>query len=297
MKQTLVFLSAILLISTALFCSSNYKFEKNLTLDRNESYSNNIISFGGNIDIKGNVKHSLILIGGSLKLDGEIGEDIICIGAHVEISENALVKGDVFAIGGKLSKAPGAKLMGDFTNFRFDLKKIESTLIPILSDVRIFTFFKIIKIILWFVITLIVFAVFPRKINRAENLFANYILKIGAVGLISLFSFFFLLFVFIIMSFILIGIPLLFALLLCYFFTFILGRTILFYYIGDKIAAGLRLKNITPSLFVLFGVIFYGILNFIPLVGPIILLILNIFEVGIGVGFIARKRLNLIDNG
>lgn len=297
MKQTIVFLTVILLISTALFCSSNYKFEKNLSLARNEYYPNNIISFGGNINIKGKVKHSLILIGGSLKLDGEVDEGIICIGAHVEISENAIVKGDVFAIGGRLTKAPAAKLMGDFTNVRFDLKKIESTLIPFLSDVRISTFFKIIKIILWFVITLIVFAIFPHKINRAEKLFSNYILKIGALGLLSLFSFFFLLFVFIIMSFILIGIPLLFALLLCYFFIFILGRTIIFYYIGHKIAAGLRLKDITSSLFVLFGAIFYGILNFIPVAGPIILLILNIFEIGIGVGFIARKRLNLIDNG
>ncbi len=293
MKQAIVFLIAVFFISAALFCASNYKFEKNLSLAANESYTDNIISLGGNIDIKGKVKHSIYLIGGSLKLDGEVAEDIMCIGAQVEIGGNALVKGDVYAIGGKLTRSPAAKLMGDFTNFRFDLKKIESTLMPILSDARIFTFFKTIKIILWFVITLIVFAVFPRQVNRAEELFAKHILKIGALGIVSLFSFLFLLFIFIIMIFILIGIPFLFALLLCYFFVFILGRTVLFYYIGDKIAAGLRLKNITAPLFILFGVLIYGILNFIPVAGPIILLILNIFEIGIGVGFIARKKMKL----
>lgn len=294
MKRIVFLLSAISLIPAVLLCSSNYKIEKNLTVPQNETYTNNIISFGGKIDIKGKIEHSLILLGGSLKLDGEVGEEIICISAKVEIGENAVVKGDVFLIGGELTKNPNAKLMGDFTSFRFDLKKIESTLLPFLEDARTFTFFKTIKIILWFIITLIVFAVVPRKINSAESLFKKHILKIGGVGLLSLFSFIFLLFVFIIMMFILIGIPLLFVLLLSYFFTFIFGRTVIFYYIGNKIASVLKLKHVIPSLFILFGVIFYGLLNFLPVVGPVILLIINVFEIGIGVGFIFRKKLNLL---
>lgn len=294
MKRIISVLIAILFIPTVLTCSTNYKFEKDLKIGQNESYGNNIISFGGDIDIKGKLEHSLILLGGSLTVDGEVGEDIICIGSEVKISETAVVKGDLFSIGGVLTKNTAAKLMGDFTYFRFDLKKIESTLLPFLSDARTFTFFKIIKIILWFIITLLVFAVLPRKIISAEELFEKHILKIGAVGLVSFFSFIFLLFVFIIMLFILIGIPLLFALLLVYFATFIFGRTVIFYYIGNKIAGGLKLKNIMPSLFILFGVIFYALLEFVPVVGPVILLIINLFEIGIGVGFILRKKLRLV---
>jgi hypothetical protein len=294
MKRKIAFLIAISFIPSILFCSSNYNFEKNLTIGQNDSYKNNIISFGGDINIKGKLEHSLILIGGSLKFDGEVGEDIICILSEVEIGGNALVRGDLFSIGGMLTKNPTAKLMGDFTYFRFDLKKIESTLIPFLSDAKTFTFFKTIKIILWFIITLIVFAIIPHKIISAGELFEKHKLKIAAVGLLSLFSFIFLLFVFILMFFILIGIPLLFALLLLYFAAFIFGRTVIFYYIGNKITGSLNLKNTMPALFILLGVIFYGLLKFVPVVGPVILLILNLFEIGIGVGFILRKRLGLL---
>jgi hypothetical protein len=295
MKKIIFFLSAISLIPVVLLCSSNYKFEKNVTVPQNEIFSDNVISFGGTIDIKGKLEHSLILIGGSLTLDGEVGEDIICFGSRIEIGGKARVQGDLYAIGGKLTKETTAKLMGDFTYFRFDLKKIESTVIPFLSDARTFTFFKIIKIILWFIITLIVFAVVPQKIIGADALFDKHKLKIGTVGLLSLFSFIFLLFVFILMFFILIGIPLLFALLLIYFAIFIFGRTVIFYYIGNKIADGLKLKNIMPALFILFGWVVYGLLKFVPVVGPVILLIINLFEIGIGVGFILRKKLKLVE--
>ncbi len=294
MKRIIFFLSAISLMPLVLLCSSNYKFKKKLTVPQNETYKDNVISLGGTIDIQGKLEHSLILIGGSIKLDGEVGEDIICFGSQIEIGGKARVNGDLYVIGGKLTKDTSAKLMGDFTYFRFDLKKIESTLIPFLSDGKTFTFFKTIKIILWFIITLIVFAVVPKKIIRAEALLDKNKLKIGAVGLLSLFSFIFLLFVFVLMIFILIGIPLLFALLLLYFATFIFGRTVIFYYIGNKIADGLKLKNIMPALFILFGVIVYGLLKFVPVVGPVILLIINLFEIGIGVGFILRKKLKLV---
>ncbi|MCK4760617.1 MAG: hypothetical protein KAW12_00360 [Candidatus Aminicenantes bacterium] len=284
---------AVLLCPALLFSSSNFKFEKELVVPPDGVYKDNVISFGGSIEIKGKLEHTLILINGTLKLSGEVGEDIICFFSQVEIAENARVKGDLFVIGGKMTKAAGVKIGGDSTYFRFDMKKIESTLIPFLADARSFTFFKTLKIILWFIITLIVFAVIPHRINSAEEIVEKYKLKIVALGLVAFVSFLVLLILFVVMFFILIGIPLLFGLFLIYFAAFIFGRTVIFFYIGNKIAALLKLKNLMPSLFILLGAVFYALLQFIPIAGPVVLLVINLFEVGIGVGYIFRKKLGV----
>ena len=40
---------------------------------------------------------------------------------------------DLFVIGGTLERSPGAKVSGEFFYFKFNLQKIENTIIPILS--------------------------------------------------------------------------------------------------------------------------------------------------------------------
>ena len=190
-----------------------------------------------------------------------------------------------------MEREPGAKVEGEFVYFKFDLKKIENTIIPILSDSRTLSFLKAVKIILWFIIALVVFAAVPRKINSAEEIFDKHRLKIGVVGFLSLFSFIILLFIFIILSFVFIGIPFLIILILLYFITFIFGRTVMFYYIGIKLSHLLKFKNITPAIFIMIGIIFYALLKFLPVLGPILLIVLNIFELGIGVSYFLRKKL------
>lgn len=291
MRKLAILLAAALIVPALLLPASNFKLKKNIDVPREQTFKDNIISFGGDVRIDGLFEHSLILIGGTVELQGQVGEDIICIASTVTMGPNALVRGDLYVIGGSLERETGSRVMGEFTYFRFDLKKIETTLIPLLSDGSTLAFFKTLKIIFWFIICLVLFAVVPHKIQLADDIFERTPLKVGLVGIVSIFSFIFLLFVSIILSFVLIGIPLLFILSVGYFVIFVFGRTVFFYYIGGKIAAGLKLNNVMPSLFILFGVIFYGLLKFVPLVGPIILIVVNIFEVGIGVTYLLRNKL------
>jgi hypothetical protein len=275
------------------FYAADYEMEKELTVKENTIYPNSIISIGGNIYVKGSVKESIIMIGGSLKLDGEVKQDVICIATDIKLKKNAWIKGELLVFGGELDRHPESKVTGEFFYFRFDLKKIENTLIPIISDAQTITFLKILKIIFWLILTLVVLAIVPQKVTQADEIFDKNILKIGLTGLISLFIFIFLLILLIIMSFLIIGIPFLFLLILAYFVILIFGRTVIFYYIGRKISHSLRLKNITPGIYLLFGVIFYTLLKFLPLLGVVLLMIMNIFEIGIGVGFFLRKKIRL----
>jgi hypothetical protein len=276
-----------------LVAKSDFKFEKELTVAQDNIYDSSVISIGGKIDIRGKVKQSVIMIGGRLSLDGEVREDVICFGSQVKIGRNAIINGDFLVIGGNLNRDSLSRVKGEFFYFRFDLKKIESTIIPIISDSRTITFLRILKIIFWLIIALIVFAVVPEKINQANDLFDKNIAKTGLYGLIAVFSFLFFMIVFIILTFLIIGIPLLLLLVLAYFVVLILGRTVMFFFIGSKIHTALGLKKIWPSLFILMGVGLYTLLKFLPYLGPVLLTIMNIFEIGIGVSFLLRKRLKL----
>ena len=307
MKKTLSLLfifvviagSALSLLPTSggiVLPASDYKMKKNITIRGDQTFPQSIISFKGKLDIKGTVKESVILLGGQLNLDGVVEEDVICFAADVKIGENTHIKRDLFVIGGTLDRDPAAKVDGEYFYFKFDLKKLENSIIPILADSKTFSLFKAIRIILWFIIALIVFALVPKKINAAEEIFDNHGLKIGAVGFLSLFSFIFLVFISIILSFIVIGIPIFIFLVILYFVTYVFGRTVIFYYIGIKLSHLVKMKNIAPALFILVGVIFYALLKLLPYVGPLLLIILNIFELGIGVSYFLRKKLKFVSD-
>lgn len=292
-KFILLLVIEILIVTGLVFPASDFKLEKDVTLPENETCSHSIVSLKGKLDIKGSVKESVLLVGGSLSLDGVVAEDVICIASRVTIGKNAVIKRDLFIIGGSLEKEPDAKVEGEFFYFKFDLKRIENTIIPILSDSRTISFFKAINIILWFIIALIVFVVVPQRINRAEEIFESHLMKIGVIGLLALFCFIFLLFISIILSFVIIGIPLFIALILFCFITYVFGRTVMFYFLGIKLTHLLKLKTLPPAIFLLVGVILYALLKFLPILGPVLLVVLNIFEFGIGVGYFFRKRLRV----
>jgi hypothetical protein len=299
MKKLSLLVIGVIILAGVLLPDTNFKMVKNLSVDAGASYPNSILSLGGTVEVAagGKISGSVILIGGNLNLEGEILEDVICVAATIRLGDRAHIKGDFFVISGELTPPDKItvekKVDGEYLNFKFNLKKIESTLIPIFSDSQSLALFKVIKIVFWLIVTLIVLAVVPRKINYAEEMFERHILKISATGIISLFTFVFLLFVFIILCFVIIGIPLLFILVIAYFITYIFGRTVMFYFIGIKLSRRLKLKNITPALFILIGAALYAALKFLPFAGPIILIVMNVCEIGIGVGYFFRKRLKL----
>lgn len=293
MKRSFIFLISIFMISISIIYGSDFKVKKDLILQENEVFDDNIISIGGNIDIKGKVNKSIIIIGGKLRLFGYVEEDLICISSDVKIYKSAFIKGDLFVIGGKLEKDPEMRLQGEYSYFKFNLKKIETTLLPIISDSQSMTFFKAAKIILWLILALIIFAIIPKKINHAEEIFEKNMLRIGITGILSILAFILLFLVFIILSFVIIGIPLLFILLLFYFALIMFGRTVLLYFIGIKILKTVNIKNVTSALFIFVGISFYLMLKFLPVFGPILLIIFNIFEIGIGMSFLFRKKIPL----
>lgn len=288
-----VLLILVLLWGVGLPAKSDFKLQKNLMVDQDTHYADSVVSLGGRIEVRGVAEQSIFMVGGSLVIEGQVNKDVICFATDVKIGKSARIRGELLLIGGNLERHEESRVNGEFFYFRFDLKKIESTLIPIISDSKTIAFLRIIKIIFWFILALLVLAIVPQKIMLAHELFEKNIVKMGVIGLISMLSFLFLLILFIVLLFLIIGIPLLLLLILVYFCVLILGRTVIFYYIGNRISGMLGLRNISASFLLLFGVLFYTVLKFLPVLGPMVLAVMGIFELGIGIGFILRNRISL----
>ena len=136
MKKFILLLAVEILFISGLLFSADFKLEKNVTVPENKTCDYSIVSLKGELDIKGSVKESILLVGGRLTLDGVVEEDVICIASEVKIGSHALIKRDLYVIGGTLEKDPGANVKGEYFYVKFNLEKIENTLIPILSDSR-----------------------------------------------------------------------------------------------------------------------------------------------------------------
>lgn len=266
---------------------------ESLRIEPGQTHPKSITSFGGSIEIRGKIEESVYLIGGRLVVSGEIGQDVICIGSTVEIMENALIRKDLIVIGGKLNKSEKSKINGEFFYIRTrdDLKKMAQTLLPFLPGGADISFFKIIKIVFWLILSLVMLAIFPVKITEACDLLERAPGRVSVIGIASMILFVFLLLAFVLLSLILIGIPLLLILIVGYFAALVFGRAVVFYFLGRKIADSLNRKNINPPVFLLIGVLVYGIFKFIPFVGVLFLVLLDIFVIGISVGYFFRRKL------
>ncbi len=259
----------------------------------NKVVENNLVSIGKNIIVNGVVNKNLIKIGGSLKLNGKVGKDVVCISSKVELGKDFSIKGDLIVIGGSLRGKDESRVGGDIHNINFSFEKIETSLSPVVLNSKTVNLIKIIFLVMSLIVSLFLFSIIPVRIKRAEELLSDNFLRIGLLGIVSVFSFVLLFLLSVILSFIYVGIPMLLILLMFLISLFIFGRAVIYYSIGKKIISKFNISVFSPAFFILMGVMVYFILSLIPVIGFIILKVLAIFELGISVSFIFKKKLNL----
>jgi hypothetical protein len=280
---------ALFLAATGLLLAASEK--KAITVAAGETRTAAVNAFNARLDIRGKVDESVFLLGGSLSLDGEVTGDVICIASQVEIGERAVIGRDLIVIGGHLLKAEGSRITGEVYNVRTqkDLKRIASSLLPFLPESGGLTFFKIIRIFFWLILTLLALAILPRPVTQAAAMLGEAPLRHMLRGLLTQLAFVLLLVVFLVLSFVLIGIPLLIVLLAAYFLLLIFGRAAVFYFIGDSICRFLKVKG-GAALFIVLGLAAYTLLKFIPFLGFLLVFFLDLFAIGIGMGYFLRRR-------
>ena len=264
---------------------------KEIKVGPGETRAAAINAFNASLHIAGKVDESIFLVSGSLLLEGEVSGDVICIASRVTIGAGAVIGKDLIVIGGQPRKTERSRIDGQLYHVRTqkDLKKIAASILPFLPESGGMTFFKISKLFFWLILALLALLILPAQISRAAVMLGETPLHHLLRGLVAMLAFALLLLSFLLMSLVLIGIPLLVMLIAAYFLLLIFGRAVVFYFVGGKIAAALKLKISAPLLIGL-GVALYALLKFLPFPAALLLIVMDIFAIGCSVSFILRRR-------
>lgn len=255
----------------------------------------NVIAVGGDVLIKGKVTESVVAFGGTITVEGEVGEVVLGFGSHITLKSTAIIKGDVVALGGTLEKEPGTTIRGDTVYFKMDNLRDAlgflsgfgiAPLIPFLIIIKLITLF------IWLILALVMAAIFPRQLSLASTQIRKSFWPVSGIGLLAIILFTGLIIFSVLLSFILIGIPILLALIFIAIIIKIFGRVTLFYFFGESLSRGFGAKHPSPLLSVVLGLILVGLIGFIPILGSLFSFVLSI----IGWGAAIRTKFGTTEN-
>jgi hypothetical protein len=271
-------------------------FKRDIVVEEDET-QDNVISWGGEIRIEGRVTDSVINFGGTIVITGKVGKTVVGFGSDITLHSTAKIEGDVISLGGILDKDPGATIEGDTIYFGTSEEVSEFlkegfagvlgfSLLPLLI------IFKLITLVIWFILAIILVAIFPKQISFASNQIRTSFWPIFGTGILSIVIFTGLIIFSVFLCFILIGIPILLALIAIGVVIKIFGRVVVFYFLGDWIFKAFGGKQTSGLLAVILGLLLFGLIGFIPVIGSLFSFVLSI----IGWGVVIRTKFGSVEN-
>ncbi|MCP2520684.1 hypothetical protein NLC82_03425 [Candidatus Aminicenantes bacterium AC-335-A11] len=285
MKKNILIWMVILSFLLPAFAQNDTTFGNNIVVEKDE-IQDNVLSFGGNVLIEGKVRESVVIFGGKAEIKGEVGEAVIGFGSEIKLYPSARIKGDVVVLGGHFERDIGSVVEGDtiyFGNFA-GLSNIFSQIFRglfSLSFVPIVLILKLLNIFIWFILAIILIAIFPNQISFASSQIEKKFWTVAGVGMLGILIFTGLTLLSVILSFLIIGIPILFLLILAGFIIQFFGRVVLFYFFGEKFLQAFNWKPGSQIVIVIVGVAIVSLIRFIPVIGLLFALCLSILGWGV----------------
>jgi hypothetical protein len=246
-----------------------------------------IFSLGGNVLIEGKVRDDVLVIGGSITISGEAGQSVVGIGSHIIIKSTAVIGEDLAALGGTLEKEPGCTIGGDTIYFQTaeigDKLFKDGVLSGVfsLSLIPVIVIFKLVIIFLWLIAAFLGAALFPKPLAFAAGEVRKSFWPAFGIGLLAIIVFSGLVLISALLSFILVGIPVLLGLVAAGFIIKVFGRIVVFYFLGDSLLRALGSRKISALGAVLAGLALFSFIGFIPVVGFLFSLVMNAVGWGI----------------
>jgi hypothetical protein len=292
MKKTfslgLLGLAVLLALGVPLSGHQDFSIQKDVTVAAGET-QDNVFTIGGNAVITGKVRRSVVAIGGTITVSGEVGEAVIGFGSRVVIKESAVINGDVVTLGGTLEKETGCTIHGDTVYLQgpeIGQKILKGSIfksillfpvIPIIVVIKVFILF------IWFILALVGAALFPKQIAFAAGEIRKSFWPTFAVGLLAIIVFTGVILLAALLSIILIGIPVLMALVAAGIIIKIFGRLAVFYFFGDSVRQAFGSQKVSAMRAVLLGLLVVGLIGFLPIIGFLFSIPLNIMIWGVAV--------------
>ena len=300
-KKNLASLTVLTLLTLGtiapLGAQQSFTVQKDITVAAGE-VQNNVIAFGGNVVVEGRVKESVVAIGGTILVSGEVGDAVVGIGSRITLKPGAIVNGDVVSFGGILEKEPGCIIRGDTVYFKpseIGGRLFKGGLFKGIFALPLFPIFFIIKLIgvfLMMLVTLVAAGLFPRQIVRASGEVRASFWPVFGTGLLAIIIFAGAVIFSALLCFVLIGIPILIALIWAGLAIKLFGRVVLFFFFGESLLKAFGAKSVSAIGASLTGLVLVSLIGFIPFVGFLFSMVLNI----IGWGVVIRTKFGTTEN-
>jgi hypothetical protein len=248
-----------------------------------------VFSLGGHVVVDGTVREDVMVIGGSITISGEVGQSVVGIGSHVVIKSTARIGEDLAALGGTLEKEPGCSITGDTIYFQtrelgdrlFRDGVVEGALS--LSIIPFIIAVKLVFIFLWLLVAVVGAALMPKPLAFAAEEIRKHFWPAFGTGVAAILIFTMLVLFAALLSFILIGIPLILALTVAGFIIKVFGRLAVFYFLGAAVLGGHKGRSLSAMGAVLMGLLLFSLAGFVPVLGFLFTLVLNAVGWGIAI--------------
>jgi hypothetical protein len=284
-------LAVLLAVGAPLVGFQGVTIQKDITVATGES-QDNIFTVGGNAVVDGKVRQSVFAIGGTITVSGEVGDSVVGIGCRVIIKSTAVVRHDVVSLGGTLEKEPGCTIQGDTVYLKgSDIagKIFGGGLVHGFFSLSFLPLVLILKLVIavgWLVLAVVGAAAFPKPIAFAAGELRKSFWLAFAIGFLAHIAFIGLVIFAALLSIILLGIPILFALITAGLAIKVFGRVILFAFFGESLLRAFGSKSFSTMGAVLTGLLLVTLVGFLPVVGFLFGLFINL----VGWGIVIRTK-------
>ncbi len=249
------------------------------------------VVFGGSLTIEqgARVNRTVAIVGGSVLIDGEVGSDVAIAGGSVNLSDTAVVGGNIRIAGGSLQRSPGATVRGSISQEN-NPRGVIPTFSPFVGTAPV-QFFQggldflrsILVALATAVLGVLVVVLFPVPTQRVAATAQGATAPSFGVGCLTLvITPIFL----IALAITIIGIPLVLLLALAAAAAWYFGWITIGYIAGLRVLEALKVREITPVLAVIVGVLVIAFIGVVPVIGGLV----NILVGTLGVGAVLLTR-------
>ena len=283
LKPLYIFLLVFLMSApVSLLAQEKFTIKNNIYVAEDE-VQDNVFSFGGDIIIKGKIKESVVSFGGSITVEGEVGETVLGIGSDIHLKSSSLIGADVVCVGGILNKESGTNIKGDTIYFKSPQDVFFK---GIFSSSRFYPFFFIFKLItsfIWLILAIVLALALPRQITYASDQIKQSFGPIIGTGLLSLIIFIALCLFSAVLSFLIIGIPILLSLILLAVVFKVFGNVVLFHFAGNSLSKLFGNKQPSLLISIFLGFILITLLTSIPIFGAVLSFLVTALAWGVAI--------------
>jgi hypothetical protein len=150
----------------------------------------------------------------------------------------------------------------------------------------------LIGVFLMLLVTLVVAGLFPRQLVRASGQVRASFWPVFGTGLLAIVIFSGVVIFSAILCLVLVGIPILIALIWAGLAIKLFGRVVLFFFFGESLLKAFGAKSVSAIGASLTGLVLVSLIDFIPFIGFLFTLVLNI----VGWGVVIRTKFGTTEN-